>query len=133
MTEFKPLQMFQNENGEPGERFVNGSIDVGLYDISLGKEFLIFLHNPNHNIIADISDLDTENDSSTFHGPKIILPMETVKCSWKIKAVGDKELENINAFTEDITHDRIAGTVLFQKIELILENGNRPWGWKKNA
>ena len=130
----KPLQLFADDNGEPGQRLdLEEDINMGQLDSSLGKKFTIFIFNSNHNILVDISDLDTENNRTTFHGPKIILPMETVKCSWTVKAKTDAELENINPFQDDVIHDRLSGAVSYENIELVLEKGSRPWGWKKDA
>jgi len=130
MTKIKALQVFKDQDGEPGERILNSTINMGGYDVSLGKEYIFYIHNPHHNILVDISDIHSENNKITFHAPTKILPMETVKCSATIRAETEEELEDISDFHEILNIDsKISGAIQYQTVEVVLEGTSRHWGW----
>ena len=141
------LELYYNEDGDPGQRkLVGDKLEFSEYDVSLGKEFDFFIRNPNHNIICDISELHTENPNSSFHGPDKILPLETVKCKIKIKAIDSMNTDNFDLSNEfeaidysralrelqgTHTHDKLEGKIMWKNISFAFEDTTTIYGgWK---
>jgi len=123
----KALQIYSNDNGEPGELLQGDSLDLGVYDISIGMDKMIFLHNPNHNIIADISKWGTENRNSTLIHPDTILPLETVKVHVKVAGLSEEEIDG-KEFEEDYV-DSFGGHISFDACTISYEDSQRTYGW----
>ncbi len=122
----KSLEIYLNDDGVPGEK-VTGDFSVGAYDISVGKNFTIFLHNGNHNLIADISNWGTENPYSTLVKPDTILPMETVKLTIKVPKRSEQEIES-NPQPDDFV-DSIGGNTTWERVNVTYDDKERIYGW----
>ncbi len=138
------LELYYSVDGEPSQHNIVGdSMNMGEFDSDVGKDFEFYIHNNEHNRICDISNLSTEHPDTSFHGPSEILPLETVKCSIKIK---QKEYEEHNVMTAkglksftnmmtdmqewgDGLHDRLEGNIIWKDISIIRENKETTYGW----
>jgi len=127
----KPLEIHLSEDGEPSEQILTENLNMGVYDVALGTEFEFFIRNPNHNLFCDISELNTVNLNSSFHAPDEILPLETVRCTIKIKAGDDLNLDNFDLLKEDNinTHDELKGEIVWKDINVIREDRQKTYGW----
>ena len=145
----QPLEMYYSVDGKPGRQKLDSeTLEMGEYDISLGKEFEFFIRNPNHNLIADISKFDTVKPNTFFYSSSDnILPLETVKCKIKIKAneylkkkiqevdlsVEEEVLlfcKSVQATKEDNNkQDKLEGRITWKEITFVTEDTTRTYGW----
>ena len=87
-------------------------LNIGRYDVNKGLEQKIQISNPNTDpaLIADITELHTENDHSSFHSPPEIGPGETITATIKVQSSDMVTLENLK--TDSMTsYDRLTGDV----------------------
>jgi len=145
--EAKHLELFYSDGGYPGKK-VTGMMDMGQYDVSVGKEFEFYIRNPLHNTRLDISDLhlDVSNPDISFNVKDEIMPFETVKATIKI---AKKELEEFDVMTteglrgytdfikelqEDMkkpseTIGSLKGKIIPYEINVIRDDKQTTYGW----
>jgi len=117
MTEIIPLELRYDKDGPALKS--DEPIFVGDYEITEGQTKIFYMSNLNKGIIANVSDLKTANDNSTFHGPEsgFIGPEQTVEVSIHIHA--DNPLEKIGAEESKINElpaddDKLVGTIRWE-------------------
>jgi len=123
----RALEVYQNDNGVPGDKITTDILNTGFYDISLGKDTTLFLHNPNHNTVCDISKWGTENPMSILEAPDLILPMETVKIHIKIAPMTEEQIDE-NPPDEDMK-DSFGGGMVWQACNVTVDDKARSYGW----
>jgi len=114
MTDIKPLEFLYGENGMT----INQADDLllGEYDITLGTEVKFYIHNPNENLICNVSQLKATHDNYTFIGPEsgFVNPKQTVQVSIRIQPVDNIEklgVEPLKSPNFPTDHSRLEGTV----------------------
>ncbi|MCH8915987.1 MAG: hypothetical protein IIA82_09120 [Thaumarchaeota archaeon] len=93
MTTVIPLEIRYEIDGEAIES--DKGLLLGEYDIAKGDLKTFYLFNPNNSIQADVSQLDTSDDHSTFIPPEggIIAPRQSAEVS--IKYIPQNNLEKL--------------------------------------
>ena len=132
MIKPKPLQYYENINGEPGNRIISGAATTLFeYDISIGKKLTVFIHNPNHNTSCKISELFINDSNIKFHAKARLMPLETCKAFIEIAAMGEDEINQLvtlDEYTED-KRIRIEGEITWEQLGINWGDGNQLYGW----
>ena len=145
----QPLEMYYSVDGKPGpQKHDRDVLEMGEYDIVIGKEFEFFIRNPNHNLVADISEFKTVKPNTFFYSSSDkIYPLQTVKC--KIKIQGNEFLnekirevdlskeeetllffKSVQAVNEDNKkQDKLDGRITWQEITVTMDDTTRTYGW----
>jgi len=131
MDKQKPLQVYYDKDGEPGELLKDGNLNLGFYDLSIGMDKSFYIHNPNHNVVCDLSQWGTANANSTLEAPDTILPMETIKVKIKVAALTEEQLEE-SPPEEDIS-DTFGGSIVWSACVATYDDKTRIYGWKEYA
>jgi len=107
------LQILLTKDGEalkPGADF-----DGGDFDVSLGHEMIFYLKNANLTLSCDISDFHTVNKNSSFVGPDLIKPQETVECKIIIEPNTDLPNDFDDFDFPGEVNDKLEGKLVWEK------------------
>jgi len=132
MAKPKPLQYYENIEGEPGKRIFPGEVtDTLTYDISLGKKITLFVHNPNHNTACKTSELFINDANIKFHTQEKLMPLETAKAYIEIEAMREEEIDQLirlDEYTEEKTIG-IEGDITWQQLGVRWGDSEKLYGW----
>jgi len=133
MIKPKPLLFYKSKDGEPTEeRVLSGDTkELFTYDISLGTKVEIFLRNPNHNSVCDVSKMFVNDADIEFISQDKIYPLETARCYIEIKPTTEKEVDrlvSLDEYTED-KKINIEGKIEWEQLGISWGGSERLYGW----
>jgi len=116
------LQVLKSIGGIPVPLEINENLDFGNYIVGKRTKLDFFIKNPNENVTAYISNFDTEEPNSVFHGPDTIEPRQMAKCT--IEIIPTPEIKDVDFDTTELPPDNfhLKGSIIWSNYHSRFEN-----------